>query len=80
MTVTLSCDHRVIDGATGARFLAGLQTVHRRTGSDVAVVVPGMDDLDAITETAGAAAVEIAALPPRARRQGWAVPQLRRRR
>ena len=21
MTVTLSCDHRVIDGATGARFL-----------------------------------------------------------
>ena len=25
MTVTLSCDHRVIDGATGARFLAGFK-------------------------------------------------------
>jgi pyruvate dehydrogenase E2 component (dihydrolipoamide acetyltransferase) len=26
MTVTLSCDHRVIDGATGARFLAAFKT------------------------------------------------------
>ena len=25
MRVTLSCDHRVIDGATGARFLADLK-------------------------------------------------------
>ena len=27
MTVTLSCDHRVIDGATGAEFLAALKTL-----------------------------------------------------
>ena len=25
MTATLSCDHRALDGATGARFLAALQ-------------------------------------------------------
>ena len=25
MTVTMSCDHRVIDGATGARFLAAFK-------------------------------------------------------
>jgi pyruvate dehydrogenase E2 component (dihydrolipoamide acetyltransferase) len=25
MTVTLSCDHRVVDGATGAAFLAQLK-------------------------------------------------------
>ena len=27
MTVTLSCDHRVIDGATGAEFLAALKAL-----------------------------------------------------
>jgi pyruvate dehydrogenase E2 component (dihydrolipoamide acetyltransferase) len=25
MTVTMSCDHRVIDGATGARFLGSFK-------------------------------------------------------
>jgi pyruvate dehydrogenase E2 component (dihydrolipoamide acetyltransferase) len=27
LKLTLSCDHRVIDGATGAEFLAGLRSV-----------------------------------------------------
>jgi pyruvate dehydrogenase E2 component (dihydrolipoamide acetyltransferase) len=27
MTVTLSCDHRVVDGAAGAEFLATLKTI-----------------------------------------------------
>ena len=30
MTVTLTCDHRVVDGAIGARWLAGLQAADRR--------------------------------------------------
>jgi pyruvate dehydrogenase E2 component (dihydrolipoamide acetyltransferase) len=27
MTVTLTCDHRVVDGATGARFLAAFKAL-----------------------------------------------------
>ncbi len=32
MTVTLSCDHRVVDGALGARTARGVQAVHRKSG------------------------------------------------
>jgi pyruvate dehydrogenase E2 component (dihydrolipoamide acetyltransferase) len=35
MRVTMSCDHRVIDGATGARFL---QTVKRMLENPLAIV------------------------------------------
>ncbi len=33
MSVTMSCDHRVIDGATGARFPRRFQAIRRRTAS-----------------------------------------------
>jgi hypothetical protein len=34
MKVTLSCDHRVVDGATGAAFLQTLKIITGRTGKD----------------------------------------------
>ena len=37
MTVTMSADHRVVDGGTGAKFLADPEAVHRRTCFDAAV-------------------------------------------
>jgi hypothetical protein len=30
MTVTLSCDHRVVDGAVGAQYLQALKTTNKR--------------------------------------------------
>ena len=37
MTVTLSCDHRVVDGALGAEFLADAEIHHRRAAEPDAV-------------------------------------------
>ena len=37
MTVTLSCDHRVVDGALGAELLAAFKSFHREAGHRVGV-------------------------------------------
>ena len=37
MTVTLSCDHRVVDGALGAELLAALQGLRRASGDDARI-------------------------------------------
>ena len=38
MTVTLACDHRTVDGATGAKYLQTVRTVHREPSNYVCVV------------------------------------------
>ena len=37
MSCTLSCDHRVVDGAVGAQFLAAFKKLDRRPADDAAV-------------------------------------------
>ena len=37
MTITLSCDHRIVDGATGARFVATVKQYLEEPANDVAL-------------------------------------------
>jgi pyruvate dehydrogenase E2 component (dihydrolipoamide acetyltransferase) len=39
MSVTLSCDHRVVDGALGAELLGAFKQLYRRTGPDAGVTM-----------------------------------------
>ena len=45
LTATLSCDHRVVDGALGAELLAARQGVDRNAGHDAGVAPDGYCDL-----------------------------------
>ena len=57
MSVTLSVDHRVIDGALGAELLAGLQGLYRRPGDYAGVMVGHTTFRPAVKADASALAV-----------------------
>ena len=65
VTCTLSCDHRVVDGAVGAELLERLQDADRRPGADAGLRRSGPVDSGQAGPDVRSAAAHINAVAPR---------------